>query len=139
MQAPARFQYKGKSVFLTYSQCPLTKERVLEFLKTVGQLEKAAVGQETHQDGNFHIHVCAWYTQELRSVNCRFLDIDGYHPNIRGTRVQNKKAAMAYVSKQDSNVLCHNMDIQAEQAARAAHRKILGKRLMDGEDLLDVI
>lgn len=31
------------------------------------------------------------------------------------------------------------MDIQAEQAARAGHRKILGKRLMDGEDLMTVI
>ena len=31
------------------------------------------------------------------------------------------------------------MNIQEEQAARNGHRKILGKRLMDGEDLMTVI
>jgi hypothetical protein len=31
------------------------------------------------------------------------------------------------------------MDIVAETAAREGHKKILGKRLMDGEDLLEVI
>jgi hypothetical protein len=31
------------------------------------------------------------------------------------------------------------MDIVAETAAQQSHKKILGKRLMDGEDLADVM
>jgi hypothetical protein len=31
------------------------------------------------------------------------------------------------------------MDIVAETAAKQSHKKILGKRLMDGEDLADVM
>lgn len=58
-----------------------------------------------------------------------------YHPNIKDTQVKSKAKALGYCSKEDPNPLCHNMDIKAETKARESHKKILGKRLMDGEPL----
>lgn len=62
------FKYSAKSIFLTYSQCPLPREDLMAHLKAktgafaTNQLIKACVAQETHQDGNKHLHMCAWYT-----------------------------------------------------------------------------
>lgn len=59
------------------------------------------------------------------------MDLNGHHPNIRGNKVQNKKAALAYCSKEDPNPLQFNMDIKEETAAREGKRKIIGKRLIE--------
>lgn len=103
------------------------------------KLFKAAVGQETHEDGNYHIHACAWYTKPIRFRDPRHLDIEWegrtYHPNIKDKQVKSKKKALGYCSKEDPDVLCFNMDIKEECKARESHRKILGKRLLDGEPL----
>lgn len=60
------FRYCSKSIFLTYAQCPAPREIILEKLKTAcrapNQLLKACVGLEHHEDGNEHLHACAWYT-----------------------------------------------------------------------------
>lgn len=45
------------------------------------------------------------------------------------------KDAIKYVLKQDEVALQFNMDAEAEQKARTDKRKILGKRLLDGEAL----
>ena len=90
----AEFQYNNKSIFLTYPQCPITKEEMLEHLKerarpvATNQLFKACIGQEKHEDGGLHLHICAWYTNPLRFRKPDHMDIkapDGtwYHPNIR--------------------------------------------------------
>lgn len=46
---------------------------------------------------------------------------------------------LAYVSKEDPHPLQFNMDIKADMAARNSHKKILGKRLCDGEPLVEVM
>ena len=140
---PSKFQYQGKSIFLTYSQCPIDKEVMLEHLKERvknTQLKKACIGQERHEDGEFHLHVCAWYTNTLKFTDPGYLDILGedgvkYHPNISGKQVKNRQKALAYCSKEDPDPLCYNMDIKEETKARECKRKILGKRLLDGEPL----
>ena len=58
------------------------------------QLKKACIGQEHHQDGNLHLHVAAWYTHKLRFTDVRYLDIEGYHPNVRGGRIKSDKRAL---------------------------------------------
>ena len=139
------FRYKAKSIFLTYAQCPLPKETVLEVLhKRTGSrkdctLLKAAIGQEKHQDGNHHLHICAWYTHELAFTDAKYLDIEGYHPNIRDNRIKRKEKALNYVAKEDPEPLQYNMDIKEETKARESKKKILGKRILDGEPLTTLV
>ena len=138
---PSKFRYKAKSIFLTYAQCDVEKEAMLAHLKArvgidqTNQLAKACIGQELHKDGGKHLHVCAWYTHELRFNKPDYLDYEGFHPNIKDERVKRKKAALEYCSKEDPNPLQYNMDIKEETAARTEHRKILSKRLIDGVPL----
>ena len=149
---PSQFQYKAKSIFLTYSQCPVPKETMMAHLKVkigtqaTNQLLKACVGQEKHQDGNLHLHICAWYTQQLNFSCPKYLDIvheeTTYHPNVGGPRIQNKQKALQYCSKEDPEPLQFNMDIKSETAARESHTKIIGKRLIEKpteHELLQVI
>lgn len=62
-----------------------------------------------------------------------------YHPNIKDQGVKRKQAALRYCSKEDPDPLQFNMDIKAETAAREGHRKIIGKRLLDGEPLHELV
>lgn len=138
------FRYNAKSIFLTYSQCPLERETVLQALKdkavpATNQLLKACIGRETHQDGNLHLHCCAWYTQPLQFSKADHFDILGYHPNIKDSRVGNKKKAIHYCAKEDPSPLQFNMDIKAETAAREAHSKVLTKRILDGAPLHQLV
>lgn len=68
------------------------------------------------------------------------MDIGDYHPNVRGSKIQNKKAALRYCSKEDPTPLQFNIDIKAEQAAREGHRKIVATKLLSGEvTLVDAV
>ena len=143
---PSQFQYCAKSIFLTYSQCPLDPEMVMQELQTrigsdaTNQLKKACIGRERHQDGNFHLHVCAWYIHKLRFTDPRYFDIEGYHPNVRGDRIKSDKRALQYVSKEcpADQLVQYNMDIKEETRAREGHWKILGRRMAE-EKLIDIV
>jgi len=69
------------------------------------------------------------------------MDIEGYHPNIGGDRIRSDKRALAYVSKEcpRDQLVQFNMDIVEEEAARAGHRKLIGRRLLDGADLIEEV
>lgn len=127
------FRYDSKSIFLTYAQCDATKEALLQKLKAAAkapnQLKKACIGRETHEDGNYHLHACAWYTQRLtfRSADYMDLEYEGktFHPNVKDKQVKSKKKALGYCAKEDPEPLCYNMDIKAETAARESHKKLI--------------
>ena len=142
---PSSFSYNAKSIFLTYAQCPEDREVLLDLLKTkvgndrTNQLVKACIGQERHADGGLHLHACAWYTHKLRFNDVRYLDLNGHHPNIKDCRIKRKDKALKYCAKEDPNPLQFNMDIKEETEARESHRKILGKRLLEGEKLVDLV
>ena len=62
-----------------------------------------------------------------------------YHPNIKDSQIKSKKRALTYCSKEDPDPLQYNIDIKEETAAREQHKRILGKRLISGENLHDVV
>lgn len=128
---PPTFQYCAKTVFLTYAQCPVEKDELLEMLKLKGTLSKAAIAREQHDDGNFHLHCAAWYAEPIRFTDPHHLDISGYHPNIRDKQIRSKKAVLKYISKEDADPLEFNINVQQELAMRTQHKRILGKRLME--------
>lgn len=107
------FRISTHGLLLTYAQCPLDKPFVLAHLAAL--LERydphLRIGQERHEDGNLHLHVCIFLGTKLnrRGADCeRFFDIthDGhtYHPNIQ-QNLRNRRAALDYVAKEDDDTL----------------------------------
>lgn len=139
------FKYNAKSIFLTYAQCPVPKDVILEHLKSrarpvTNQLIKACIGREQHEDGNHHLHVCAWYTKPLQFRGATHMDIEyqgkTYHPNVKNKQIGNKKKALQYCSKEDPEPLQYNMDIKEETKARESHRKLISQDLILGKRTL---
>ena len=69
---------QSKSWFLTFPQTDTSKEVVLERIKSHKELSKLLKGvmiaQETHQDGQKHLHIGLWLKKPLRTANRRYFD-----------------------------------------------------------------
>jgi hypothetical protein len=104
-------QVRGKAFLVTWSQSPnLSREMILEHLKTLGVVESAAVGQERHQDEGIHYHAMVIFQSPIqRSPNA--FNVLGRHPNVRvanarvGTYSQSLVNMWTYVLKSDQNPL----------------------------------
>lgn len=118
------FRFNARSVFLTYPQCPIPKEHVLTLLRT--KLGEDAgthylIGQETHQDGHFHIHVFVEREKLINSRNPRYFDLEWednavFHPNITAPR--DRQDVMRYVTKSDTAPLKWPADWEWEAPAK---------------------
>lgn len=73
-------------MYLTYPRCNLSKETLLEELKTLKPVQRYAICQEKHQDGSLHLHALLCYDKKHESVNERYYDIRGFHPNVQPGR-----------------------------------------------------
>lgn len=83
------FRLACKHLFLTYPQCPLTKEEGLELLRPIlvpFDPSYICISSELHEDGNSHLHVLALLRRKLNTRNSRFFDIGGYHGNYQAAR-----------------------------------------------------
>lgn len=100
----SNFRINSKNLFLTYAQCPLEPERILARIQ---ELERPAViqeasfirvVQETHEDGNFHLHALICLPRRGNFRDEAAFDVDGYHPNIQAAR--SIRDIHAYMSKE---------------------------------------
>lgn len=140
------FRVKAKSFFLTYSQCPISREQALEDLKTrfhddlPHRLHRIAISRENHQDGNHHLHIMMYLAQQIQTRDARFLDLldednINYHPNI-STTIRSGPRAYKYITKEDPTPLEWPDEwCKEEFRAREGKTAILGKRMMTGESL----
>jgi len=76
------FQLCSKNILLTYAQCNLSKQTVLERLRLLCDTVYITVSEELHEDGRPHIHAYLALDTPFRSRNERIFDIGGFHPNI---------------------------------------------------------
>jgi len=100
---PTAFRLKGKRFHLTYSQCPLERDRIFEFLSTLGKdVIRCRIGCELHDDGSPHRHVAIEYASAWDRRNASsFFDIDGFHPQILPKRTKSEwSAAWEYAKKE---------------------------------------
>lgn len=95
--AEPTFKFDSQSCFLTYAQSTLTIEQVYTFLNGIKPVHWARVCLESHATGGTHIHAVARWNARVQSRNPRFLDCQGFHPNIQSIR--SIKRALDYVSK----------------------------------------
>jgi len=122
--------------FLTYPQCPLSKERIAEHIATFAPIVKAVVAAELHKDGTPHIHVYVKYSKKLDIRQPARFDCDGYHGNYQTAKCS--AAVASYCKKGTDYLELGDMNIVQEVSARSLNQKILGKRLMSGENLVDL-
>ena len=100
---PKTFRLYSKTFFLTYAQCPEPKETLRDLLFTFGTVKKLAIGRETHEDGNYHLHALVQYEKKINVRSETYFDLNDYHPSIESPR--NIQASINYCCKEDQNPL----------------------------------
>lgn len=93
------FRIQAKSFFLTYPQCNQTKQALKDFLDTKGRITYYLIGQETHQDGGYHLHALVTYEKKINVRSANYFDFNGSHPNTQAAR--NIPALKNYITKED--------------------------------------
>jgi len=78
------FRLNARHCLVTYAQCPLPKEEILEhILNTIGaNIKNYVVAREDHKEAGHHIHCALLFHKKVDWRNPRVLDYEGYHPNI---------------------------------------------------------
>ncbi len=140
---PPKYRLNAKGVFLTYPQCPAPRETVKEMLEAKGlTILKGLIAQETHASGDLHLHAYAKFTKNVETRNPRYFDIT-WQDNVYHGKYEPAKSAIGsikYLTKHDKEPLeLADMDWKQELDAKKDKKRILGKRLADGEKLIDLI
>lgn len=102
------FRFNAATIFLTYPQCNLTRETLLQELQAIFEIKDYVIAQEMHQDGSPHLHAFLKFERKINKRTADFADLrggppDGFHPNITAPR--SIKAVITYVEKV-SDTLC---------------------------------
>ena len=118
---PRDFQFKSSQAFLTYAQCPIDRDYILDHITdllastnrpTPITISAHCIAQEKHQDGNFHIHAYFKFSSKLSFRNQSFFDIKyegvNYHPNITAPR--SPVAVIKYVQKDKFFIASENIE-----------------------------
>ncbi|AYP28808.1 MAG: Rep catalytic domain protein [Aguamentivirus racskinis] len=95
-----KFRIQAKKLLLTYPQCTLTQDKLFDFINGKKEVQHARICIELHQDGHPHLHAAIEFKQMLETENCRYFDLEGFHPNVEKTR--NWEASLNYVKKGDN-------------------------------------
>ena len=121
----------AKGWFCTWPKCPIGKEMCLEELKAKWEIVEYVICEETHADGEPHLHA---FLKLDRRVNFKasMFDVAGYHGNYQVAK--SWRAVQAYVKKDGDFIT--NIDLDAARAKKAAHNaKLLEldpKKAVDG-------
>lgn len=102
------YRAEGMNWLLTYPQCSLTKEAVINNLKSKENLELVCViaAREKHADGNYHLHVIVCLKTRLRTRDPTFWDFVALkHGDYKV--VKKPKDAYAYVTKEDKDPMIY--------------------------------
>ena len=100
-----KFRLNSSQLFLTYPQCSLSRENILEFMKSKFQnnLKDYLICQEVHKDGGLHIHCYISLFDRINYIDPHCLDIIDYHG--RYEPMKHKEKTIEYLLKEDKNTL----------------------------------
>jgi hypothetical protein len=88
------FRINAVNHALTYPQCPLDKQVVLDHLLALApdNIQQIIVARELHEDGNYHLHAAVKYKRKKDIRNAKYYDIEFegqvYHPNIQQVKFE---------------------------------------------------
>jgi len=96
---PAAF--KGTSFLVTYPKSLFDLDELYEFFTTIGPVQYARIGLESHQDGEPHVHAVVLFSKK-QELGPRRFDYQGRHPNIEtvGRTRQDWDRVVAYCGKE---------------------------------------
>lgn len=95
------FRCAAAKVFLTYSQAGEIKSSkvLIDALKLQGlPIRDYIVGTEEHADGGVHYHAFLKFSKKIDTINPRYFDVNGVHPNIV-KNIKSEKAVTEYCMK----------------------------------------
>jgi len=108
--ATTNFRLNAKSVFLTYPQCGLEPDHVLQTLLACTKTKDCGiiVAQELHKDGNKHLHVYLEFPRKIDVKSSRYFNfITGKQGNYQKVKI--RAACVRYVCKENKYV-AHKID-----------------------------
>jgi len=138
MPAEPTFRIQTSTLFLTYAQCPLSKETLLQELQEVFAVTEYAIAQEAHSDGALHLHAFLKLEAKIHKRDPAFADIQGYHPNITSPR--SVKAVIQYVLKDGTSYLNYNVIgnyLASEGIQKLLDKKSYGTIIAESESMPD--
>lgn len=140
--AHRRFEVRSNQLFLTYPQCPISKEIALQLLTDRfdyygAHFEEYVVAHEKHKNGDDHLHV---YLKLRSSTELEGFRFSVYYPqfanlpwgnrwyqgNYQGCR--SSKNVTKYCTKSDDYLA--NFDVSSKLASLQGHRKFIGNLLL---------
>lgn len=80
------FRINSACFFLTYPQCPITPDVIGHHIESLGATTYVLAVQELHEDGAWHVHAIAIFSEKKNIRREDYFDFEGYHPNIQSTR-----------------------------------------------------
>lgn len=125
---------KARAFLLTYAQAAkhkLTKEKVAVFL---GEKEAEAywVAQETHMDGQPHIHAIVQFKKAKTIRVASYFNIGTAHPNIAMITPGTTQKVMEYITKEDKSPIKYG-ELATEKAKRGLITAVEASKLSDIE------
>lgn len=111
-----KFRFDRKQFGLTWS-CPtdkeqnpiVSKEQILEHLKTKGELKHYTIGCEKHQNGKKHYHALAIYHDKLESTRSDYFNVAGCQCNV-----QNRGMSWDWYPQKDGDFITSTVDPYAQ-------------------------
>lgn len=95
---------QSKRLFLTYSQCTLSKQTLYDHLLLLSYpIEKLLVAEETHEDGGTHFHAIVIFKSKPNIRNASYFDVRDFHPKWEILR--SLADAIKYTTKEDATPL----------------------------------
>lgn len=102
------FRLARKKFFLTFSDVSnseASKQKLLEFLQSKGRINKCRIGEEPHQNGVPHFHVYVEYAVRIDTIDVRFFDWMGVHPNIANPKSRQDTQRVAEYCMKEGNFI----------------------------------
>ena len=141
-------RFDAKQLSLTYPQCPLERSEVAKQLHVAldnKQIIELVIAQEHHTTEGLHIHA---YVKLKTRYSCKGEHMSLhlrdpadtakiYKPNVQSTK--NKLAWVKYLHKEDKNTHTEGIDAKQYIDASESKTRILGKRLIQGEALEQLV
>lgn len=135
-----QFRFNAASVFLTYSNCEVSKEEMLDFFKNKFDVKSAIISREVHPETQgHHLHCYIIFNKKISTKNARYFDYNNFHPNIGVDKTGGKKSAnrskidiINYVIK-DKDYIEYNINAKKLLAANKAHRALIADELVNGQ------
>lgn len=134
------YQLNASQLFLTYPQCPLSKEFAREDLtarfEALGlEVKEYVVAEELHKNGDPHLHCYFKLSAPFRTRDQHALDLRGFHGSYEGCR--SAKNVIKYCTKDDN--FTANIDVAALLSKKSSRQRIAEAIVNEGKALKEVI